>query len=156
MARSVAAIIDWTYAKLPSLSGAIALLTRLFVGGFFMSTGWGKMHHLEDFAKNFAGWNIPYPHFNAALSAYTEFYGGLLTVLGIATRVVAIPMIINMLVAIFAVVIPQNVSTLSDFLNADEPLYILAYLWLMISGGGWLSADSILKPAMRRWLDGAS
>ena len=134
------------YARLPALSGAVALLTRLFVGGFFMNTGWGKMHHLDQFAQNFAGWHIPHPYFNAALSAYTEFYGGLLTVLGLGTRFVAVPMIINMLVAFFAVVLRFNVSSFGDFLNTDEPLYVLTYLWLIISGGGWLSADSLLRP----------
>src|SRR5713226_249480 len=124
-------LINRGLQRLSRFSGPAALLTRLFVGGFFMSTGWGKMHHLDDFAKNFAGWGIPYPHFNAALSAYTEFYGGLLTVLGLATRLVAIPMIINMLVALFSVVLRLNVSSLGDFLNTDEPLYALTYLWLM-------------------------
>ena len=54
------------------------LLVRLFVGYFFMETGWGKLHNLDGFARRFAGWGIPYPYFNAALSAYTEFIGGLL------------------------------------------------------------------------------
>jgi uncharacterized membrane protein YphA (DoxX/SURF4 family) len=105
-----------------------ALLTRIFVGGFFVNTGWGKMHHLDQFGKNFAGWGIPYPHFNAALSAYTEIYGGLLTIAGLAMRFVAVPMIINMLVALFSVVLRFNVSRVGDFFNADEPLYVLTYL----------------------------
>src|SRR6201995_6096446 len=79
------------------------LLIRLFVGYFFMETGWGKLHNLDGFAQRFAGWGIPYPYFNAALSAYTEFIGGLLIVFGIATRLASIPMIINMVVAILAV-----------------------------------------------------
>jgi putative oxidoreductase len=144
-AEKLIAIVNRGYKALPLLNGPAALVTRLFVGGFFMNTGWGKMHDLEQFAKNFAGWGIPFPHFNAALSAYTEFYGGLLTVIGLGTRMVAVPMIINMLVAIFSVVLRFNVSSLGDFLNTDEPLYILTYLWLMISGGGWLSLDGLLK-----------
>jgi len=31
----------------------------------------------------FVLWKIPYPAFNAALSAYTEFLGGALTILGL-------------------------------------------------------------------------
>jgi putative oxidoreductase len=150
--QALESMINRGYELLPRLNGPAALITRLFVGGFFMNTGWGKMHDLEQFAKNFAGWGIPYPHFNAALSAYTEFYGGLLTVVGLGTRLVAIPMIINMLVAIFSVVLRFNVSSLGDFLNADEPLYVLTYVWLIISGGGWLSLDSLLKYATSIWL----
>ena len=123
------------------------LLVRLFVGYFFMETGWGKLHNLDGFAQRFAGWGIPYPYFNAALSAYTEFIGGLLTVFGLGTRLVSIPMIINMLVAILRVNLMQ-VSSLDDFSELDEPLYALAYLWLLLSGPGWVSIDYIVSRAL--------
>src|SRR6201988_4442151 len=92
------------------------LLVRLFVGYFFMETGWGKLHNLDGFAHRFAGWGIPYPYFNAALSAYTEFIGGWLTIIGLGTRLISIPMIINMLVAILKVNL-KRVSTLDDFVE---------------------------------------
>src|SRR5713101_10161557 len=117
------------------------LLVRLFVGYFFMETGWSKLHNLDGFAQRFAGWGIPYPYFNAALSAYTEFIGGLLTVCGIGTRLVSIPMIINMLVAILKVNV-KHVTSLDDFVELDEPLYALAYLWLLLSGPGRVSVRS--------------
>jgi putative oxidoreductase len=123
------------------------LLVRLFVGYFFMETGWGKLHNLDGFAQRFAGWGIPYPHFNAALSAYTEFIGGLLTVFGVGTRLVSIPMIINMLVAILKVNLMQ-VSSLDDFSELDEPLYALVYLWLLLSGPGWVSIDYLISRAL--------
>lgn len=123
------------------------LLVRFFVGYFFMETGWGKLHNLDGFAQRFAGWGIPYPYFNAALSAYTEFIGGLLTVFGLGTRLVSIPMIINMLVAILKVNLMQ-VSSLDDFSELDEPLYALAYLWLLLSGPGWVSIDYIVSRAL--------
>ena len=151
--RSMLALAVRAYEKLPATSGIAALLTRLFVGGFFMNTGWGKMHNLADFATRFAQWGIPWPHFNAALSAYTEFYGGLFTVIGLGMRVVSIPMIINMIVAIVSVQLKFNVASLGDFLNIDEPLYLLTYVWLMISGAGWLSVDGLLKSAVHNLLD---
>jgi putative oxidoreductase len=120
------------------------LLVRVFVGYFFMETGWGKLHNLEGFAQRFAGWGIPYPYFNATLSASTEFIGGFLTVLGLGTRLVSIPMIINMLVAILQVNI-KRVTTLDDFFELDEPLYALAYLWLLLSGPGWASIDHLVS-----------
>jgi putative oxidoreductase len=60
------------------------LLIRLFVGYFFFETGWAKAHDLDGFAQRFAQWGIPYPAFNAALSAYTELIGGALTSWGSA------------------------------------------------------------------------
>src|SRR5260370_17728270 len=79
------------------------LLVRLFVGYFFMETGWGKLHNLDAFAQRFVGWGIPYPYFNAALSAYTEFVGGGLTILGLRTRLVSMPILINIFVSILKV-----------------------------------------------------
>src|SRR6201984_2085570 len=115
----------------------VQLLIRVFVGYCFMETGWAKLHNLDGFARRFAGWGIPWPHFNAALSAYTEFIGGLLTIFGIGTRLVSIPMIINMLGG-FLKVIWWPVNILDVFVELGEPLYALTYLWLMISGSGWV------------------
>jgi putative oxidoreductase len=125
------------------------LLVRIFVGYFFMETGWGKLHNLDGFAQRFAGWGIPYPQFNAALSAYTEFIGGLLTVFGIGTRLVSIPMMINMLVAILKVNL-KGVTSIDDFVELDEPLYALTYLWLLLSGPGWVSVDYLLSRTIGR------
>lgn len=120
------------------------LLVRLFVGYFFMETGWGKLHNLDGFAQRFAGWGIPYPYFNAALSAYTEFIGGWLTIFGIGMRLVSIPMIINMLVAILKVNL-KHVTNIDDFVELDEPLYALSYLWLLLSGPGLVSVDHLVS-----------
>jgi putative oxidoreductase len=136
------------------LSGAWwipALLMRLFVGYFFMETGWAKIHNLDAFTTRFAGWGIPYPAFNAALSAYTEFFGGALTMLGLGMRFVSIPMIINMIVAILTVKL-KDVSGLDDFAELDEPLYALSFVWLFFSGAGWLSIDGLIRPVISSWL----
>ena len=128
------------------------LLLRLFVGYFFFETGWGKAHNLDTFAERFAGWGIPYPYFNAVLSAYTELVGGALLVVGLLTRVVAIPLIINMFVAIVSVKL-ASVSGLNDFVELDEPLYLLSFFWLMVAGPGVVSLDFLLARAagMREW-----
>src|SRR5271167_3061032 len=135
----------WTASWIP------ALLTRLFVGYFFMETGWAKIHNLDSFAMRFAQWGIPHPAFNAALSAYTEFLGGALTIAGLGMRFVSIPMIINMIVAILTVKL-KNVSGLDDFAELDEPLYALSFVWLFFSGAGWLSVDGLFKRALNFWI----
>ena len=128
----------WAAAWIP------ALLTRLFGGYFFMETGWAKIHNLDAFTMRFAQWGIPYPAFNAALSGYTEFLGGALTIVGLGMRLVSIPMIINMIVAILTVKL-KHISSLDDFVELDEPLYALSFVWLFFSGAGWLSIDGLLK-----------
>lgn len=140
-------IIDLTAEAFQLLSGAMwipALITRLFVGYFFLSSGWGKVHDLATFTANFQSWGIPYPAFNAALSAYTECIGGALTMAGLGIRLVSIPMIINMAVAVLSVKL-KEVSGLIDFVNLDEPLYALAYVWLLFAGAGWPSIDGLVK-----------
>src|SRR5260370_40733229 len=128
-----------------------ALLMRLFVGYFFMETGWGKIHNLNAFTTRFAQWGIPHPAFNAALSAYTEFLGGALTILGLGMRFGSIPMIINMIVAIVTLKL-KNVSGLDDFVELAEPLYALTFVWLFFFGAGWLSVDGLFKEALSSWI----
>jgi putative oxidoreductase len=132
------------------LSWLAPLLMRLFLGYFFMETGWGKLHNLDAFTQRFIGWGIPHPAFNAALSAYTEFIGGVFTILGLFMRFVSIPMMINMAVAVLSVKI-KDVHGLNDFVELDEPLYALGFFWLMMSGPGAVSLDHLiarfLKPA---------
>jgi putative oxidoreductase len=120
------------------------LLVRLFVGYFFAETGWGKVHNLSGMAERFADWGIPAPAFNAALSGYTELIGSVLVMLGLFTRFISIPMVINMAVAI-AVVKWKKLSGLDDFAEMDEPLYALSFLWLVFSGPGKASLDHLIQ-----------
>jgi putative oxidoreductase len=138
-------------AKLQGAQWLPQLLTRLFVGYFFLETGWGKVHNIQGMTERFTDWGIPFPHFNAVLSGYTELIGGALVMMGLFTRLVSIPMIINMLVALISVTLKQ-VAGLDDFVELDEPLYALAFFWLIFSGAGRVSLDHLLlrllgKPA---------
>jgi putative oxidoreductase len=120
------------------------LLMRLFVGYFFAETGWGKVHDLSGMAERFADWGIPAPAFSAALSGYTELIGGVLVMSGLLTRLVSIPMVVNMVVAI-AMVKWKKLSGLDDFAEMDEPLYALSFLWLVFSGPGKISLDHLVQ-----------
>jgi putative oxidoreductase len=126
------------------------LLMRMFLGYFFLESGWGKIHSLDTFTQRFADWGIPFPAFNAALSAYTEFLGGLLTVIGLGTRLVSIPMAFNMLVAVVSVKL-KGLNDFNSFFELDEPLYGLCFLWLLFSGPGWVSVDHWIAKGVRRF-----
>lgn len=125
------------------------LLVRLFVGYFFFETGLGKVGNLAVFAERFREWAIPFPEVSAALSAYTELIGGALIVLGLLTRFAAIPLFVNMLVAILTVKL-KRVAGLSDFVELDEPLYALSFLWLFVAGPGPISLDALAMRLLRR------
>ena len=141
--------IDAALQRLTRAQWVPQLLVRLFVGYFFLETGWGKVQNLKSMAERFAEWGIPAPSFNAALSGWTEFLGGLLIVLGLFTRLISIPLFINMVVATVAVKL-KKVSGLDDFVELDEPLYALAFLWLFFAGPGWVSLDHVLDKVFRR------
>ena len=145
--KSMGGLAEKILDRLASFEWLAALLVQLFVGYFFLETGWGKLHNLDAFTARFMQWGIPHPAFNAALSAYTEFIGGALTMAGLGTRIVSIPMIINMAVAIGAANL-KHVTGLDDFVELDEPLYALCYFWLMVGGPGRVSLDYLIARAV--------
>jgi len=82
------------------------LLLRLVFGWFWLETGWAKLHNLEFFSQRFVEWGIPFPMLSATASGAVDLVGGALLILGLGTRLIAIPMIVNMLVALAVVVLP--------------------------------------------------
>lgn len=132
MEKAVALLHRWSWVP--------ALLVRLYLGYFFLETGWGKVHNLDAMTERFAEWGIPWPHASAVVSGFTELMGGGLLMVGLLTRLAALPLAFNMLVATLSVKMKQ-VSGLSDFVELDEPLYALCFLWLAFVGPGPLSVD---------------
>ena len=119
------------------------LLLRLVFGYFWLETGWAKLHNLAFFTERFIEWGIPWPALSAAVCAGTEFIGGVLMMLGLATRLTMLPMIFNMLVALAVVVLP-GVSTLDEFVELDEVLYVAVFVWLLVAGPGRASLDHLI------------
>jgi putative oxidoreductase len=125
------------------LDSLAPLLIRLIFGYFWLETGWAKLHNLDGFTGRFMEWGIPFPAFSASLSAWVEFIGGALMMLGLATRLTMIPMIINMVVAMVVVVLPA-IGTVDEFVELDETLYVLVFFWLLVAGPGKISLDYLI------------
>lgn len=123
------------------------LVARLSFGYFWLETGIAKVQNLDGFTQRFMGWGVPFPAFSAGLSAWTELVGGALIMLGLFTRLISIPMIINMVVAI-VLVVSANFQGIDEFVEADETVYILIFFWLLMAGPGKASLDTLLA----RWL----
>lgn len=82
------------------------LAIRLIIGIVFIYHGAQKLFlpgGLSQFAEMLSGMGVPLPTVSAAVSGCVEFFGGVAILLGFATRIAAVPMIINMLVAILLV-----------------------------------------------------
>ncbi len=119
------------------------LLLRLVFGWFWLETGWAKLHNLEFFAGRFVEWGIPWPMLSATVSGATDLIGGALLIIGLGTRLAAIPMIVNMLVALAVVVLP-TITTFNEFVELDEVLYVCVLFWLLMAGPGKASLDHVL------------
>lgn len=147
MRLSIAATASRLLQKLDAIEWLGPLTMRLVFGYFWLETGIGKVHNLDGFIQRFIGWGIPFPAFSATLSAWTELIGGLLIMLGLFTRLVCIPMIINMFVAV-TLVVSSNLMGLDDYVEADEVVYSLIFFWLLIAGPGKASLDTWLARAL--------
>jgi putative oxidoreductase len=83
------------------------LLIRIMVGLVFIFHGCQKLFGawggpgLDGFAGYLESMGVPYPHASAVIAALTEFLGGISLATGAFLRLMAIPLVINMLVAIF-------------------------------------------------------
>jgi putative oxidoreductase len=91
----------------------------------------------------FASLHIPAPHFNALLAASTEFFGGLFLILGLFTRLAALPMAFTMVVAILTAK-RGDIDGLSTLVGFEEFSYLVMFLWLAVAGPGALSLDHVL------------
>ncbi|MGS2724392.1 HvfX family Cu-binding RiPP maturation protein [Porticoccus sp. GXU_MW_L64] len=79
------------------------LLFRVYLAPIMIMAGWGKLKNFEDTAAWFGnpdwGLGMPMPEVMTALAGGSEFVGGILLLIGLATRIVTIPLMIAMLVA---------------------------------------------------------
>jgi putative oxidoreductase len=147
MRHFIATKASWALQALYAGRWLGPLVVRLVFGYFWLETGIAKVHNLDGFTQRFVGWGIPHPAFSAALSAWTELVGGLLLMLGLFTRLVSIPMIINMAVAV-TLVVSSNLMGLDDYVEADEVVYSLIFFWFLMAGPGKVSLDTLVA----RWL----
>jgi putative oxidoreductase len=115
----------------------------------FFQAGWGKFGRLEDVGEFFAGLGIPAPEFHAALVASVETAGGLMLVFGLFSRLAAVPLAFNMVVA-YLTAHTDEVKKLftenwTEFLEAAPGPYLLASLLILCFGPGRLSIDALLR-----------
>jgi putative oxidoreductase len=122
------------------------LVMRLVVGYVFMLTGWGKLNNLPQMIQNFTEWGIPFPRILTPFVSGVEFFGGILLMLGLFTRIPAAMLAVVMLVAIKSAKW-ESVDSLETLLGFEEMTYFAAFLWLAIAGPGAVSLDRLLLRA---------
>lgn len=134
------------------LQSPFLLAVRLYWGWQFAQTGWGKMHSIAKITTFFASLNIPFPGFNAHFVSALEFFGGILLILGLGTRVVGFLLAANMLVAYWTADHEALASIFSDpgkFYVADPYTFLFTSLMVLIFGAGFFSLDAILAKRVK-------
>lgn len=122
------------------------LLARVAVGLVFVSTGWGKLHALDQITDFFRELGIPYPELQAPFVATVECLGGMMVLLGLGARLAAIPLMGTMVVAIATAIWPDS-KGLTDLLGRVEVLYLVLFAWIAIDGPGAVSFDALIARA---------
>lgn len=129
------------------LQDVFLLVIRLYWGWQFFLTGKGKLMNIERTSEFFGSLGIPLPTLNAYAAGSVECFGGLLLLLGVASRIITIPLISTMCVAYLTAHHEQLFGIFrnpDDFVSALPFLFLLAALLVFLFGPGKFSVDGWL------------
>lgn len=131
------------------------LFIRLMVGCIFLSEGIQKFLFADiRGAGRFASIGLPSPEILGPLVGAFEIICGLLILIGLATRLASIPLIIIMLVAIVTTKFPQIAeSGIWVMLHASRTDFsmLMGSLFLLFMGAGAWSIDNRLWTKRQLW-----
>jgi putative oxidoreductase len=91
----------------------------------------------------FTDLGIPLPHVNAVMVSFVELIGGALLLIGLASRVAALPLVASMAVAILTAQ-REQIHGLPDLFGLVEWTYLALLLWVALAGPGKASIDHFI------------
>lgn len=137
-------LIDKYYDGAGKLKNISLLFIRLILAYGFLNPALMKVKDVSSIAEWFESINIPLPMLNAYLATGTEILGVILLTLGLFTRIISIPLIITMLVAIVTVHWGNGFDAGEN--GFEIPLYYIIMLIALIAfGSGKFSVDYLLE-----------
>ncbi len=144
MKNKIIAIYDSTFKKHNILKDLPLFAMRVLLAKGFWTPGMMKFNDIDSIGEWFGSMNIPFPLANAYMAASTEVVGAILLLVGFGSRLISIPLMIVMMVAIFTVHFANGYEAGSN--GYEIPLYYLVMLFtITIYGSGRISLDSIIR-----------
>lgn len=135
--------------KINRLRDLPLLFIRLVLAYGFYSPAKTKWSDINSIAGWFESMNYPLPTLNAYLAASAEAAGVVLLALGLFSRIISVPLMITMIVAIFTVHIGNGFNAGDN--GFEIPLYYLIMLFtVFILGPGKISLDNVFLKAERK------
>src|SRR5271156_1602315 len=133
------------------LQSPLLFFIRFVWGIQLMQAGLGKLLNIQMPIGYFTDLGIPFPVENAWLVSFTETFGGIFLAFGLLTRLTAIPLTINFIVAY----ITTEQDGLKDLLSFDTDKfcadtafpYLATVVVVLIFGPGAFSVDYLIA----RW-----
>ena len=125
------------------------LIIRLMVGGVFLSEGIQKfLFPAIRGAGRFEKIGLPSPDFLGSFVGTFEILSGAFILLGLFTRLAALPTLIIMMVAIYStkidILVSQGIWEMLHAARTDWSM-LLGSIFLIIRGGGYASVDNLLN-----------
>jgi putative oxidoreductase len=128
-------------APSPPLASVVALVLRVTAGAILIGFGQSKFAHHAKEARAFDRYGLPVPEVFTYAIGSVELVGGLLLVLGLATRLVALALAGNMVGAI-----ATGGRVDGGFVNLGlAPMLLVVMVYLVWAGAGRLSVDERLR-----------
>jgi len=149
----------------PTDGPAATLLLRLMAGGVFLSEGILKFVYANQGVGRFTKLGFPWPAATATFVGGLEIAGGLLLLAGLCTRLIAVPFVIEMIVAILTTKVALYLGTSPLPLPPAPPkvgfwavmhetrsdwAQLLTVGFLLLAGPGRWSLDARLSASAKR------
>lgn len=148
-------VASW-FLEVPDKTPNAVVLIRLMAGSVFFWEGIMKFVFPNQGVGRFTKLGIPFPELSATFVGGLEIVGGVMLVFGLCTRLICVPFIIEMIVAMLSTKIPMYLGTYPLALPPVPPqvggwavlheirseyAQIVCCVFLMLVGPGALSLD---------------
>ncbi len=147
MIPMLASAYGWLIALASKLQSPLLLLIRLYWGWQMFVSGHAHLSDVPAMAQRFTEWGVPFPVLNVYISGLTECVCGLLLLVGLASRLITIPLIINFCVAYLTASRQTVLNIFHDpdaFVSDAAFLFLLASVLIFVFGPGIFSLDWLI------------